>query len=498
VKPMGPVFEEHPTVAPPAATPLPAARLPRRPGSGSGGLRAPTGATFDPELIRRYDRPGPRYTSYPTAPCFDSAFGEADHRRLLAQSAELRRPLALYVHIPFCRRRCFFCGCNVAISRDQERALRYLDSLEREASEVAAAARAARRPVAEIHWGGGTPTFLPPQGIEKLSTILRRAFPTAAGAPLAVEVDPRWCSEAQLDALAEAGMRRLSAGVQDLDPVVQQAINRVQPFEQLERVVTGARARGVDSVNVDLIYGLPHQTPEGFAAALERVLELAPERLAIFSFAFLPETFRHQQVIDPEALPDAAGKLAILERAVAVLERAGYLFIGMDHFARPEDSLARALEEGTLRRGFQGYSAAPAADLLGLGVSAISELPGGFVQNAHQVEEYRQRVAASGLATERGLELSEEDRLRGEIIQALMCRLELRKADIESRFGVVYDERFAAELAALEPLAADGLVELHPDRLAVTPRGRYLVRNLAMAFDAHLPAQRATRFSRTV
>ena len=315
---------------------------------------------------------------------------------------------------------------------------------------------------------------------------------------MSVEIDPRRCSEAHLDALAAAGVNRVSLGVQDLDPQVQRAINRVQPAELTREVLAGARARGIHGTSVDLIYGLPHQTPERFAATVDEVIAMAPDRVSVFNFAYLPEAFPHQRAIDAAALPAAADKLTILERTIAALTDAGYLFIGMDHFARPDDPLAQALRERTLGRNFQGYTTHAEVDLVGFGASSIGLVAGGYAQNRRTVEDYRQAIDGGGFATCRGLVLSDEDRLRRDVILRLMCHFRLDKAEIEARHGIAFDDHFAAELAALAPLADDGLVELGGDRIEVTPAGRMLVRNVAMAFDAYLAADRAARYSRTV
>lgn len=453
---------------------------------------------FDRDLVRKYDRPGPRYTSYPTAPQFRPDFGSGQYAELLARSRRDPLPLSLYVHVPFCVQRCFFCGCNVVTTRNRERGRGYLEMLEREMRMAAGALGAGEREVVQVHWGGGTPTFLPAADLSALMGAIRSHFRLAQGCEIGVEIDPRECSDEQLAALVEAGCNRLSLGVQDLDPRVQRAINRVQPPETTWRIVTEARRLGVPSINVDLIYGLPHQTRQGFAATVEEILRLAPDRLAVFNFAYLPAMFRHQRVIDPAALPGAATKLAILEDTVAALTAAGYVFLGMDHFARPDDSLAEALRQGTMTRNFQGYSTHADTDLVAFGVSSIGKVADGYAQNARTIPELQQALDAGRFATCRGLALSAEDRLRREAILGIMCRFRLDKAPLAERFGIDFDRHFAAELAALAPLAEDGLVELHADRLQVTGRGRFLVRNVAMAFDAYLPGESAARYSRTV
>jgi oxygen-independent coproporphyrinogen-3 oxidase len=471
----------------------PAAPAPR---SAGGDLWEPP--PFDRALLRKYDVAGPRYTSYPTAPFFRDDFGAAGYERLLRRSAEGGAPLSLYVHVPFCDTRCLFCGCNVTVARDRSRASHYLHHLAMEVRRVAALAGAAGRRVVQVHWGGGTPTFLPPAEIAALGALLREEFPFAEGVEFGVEVDPRRCSEEQLDALAAAGVNRLSLGVQDVDPQVQAAVHRIQPLEMTQRVVEGARRRGIGSLNVDLIYGLPHQTAASFARTVQEVLTLAPDRLAVFNFAFLPEMLAHQRALDPATMPGPDEKLTILDEVIATLTGAGYVFIGMDHFARPEDPLARELRARTLTRNFQGYSTHGDADLLGLGSSSIGQLAGGYAQNEREVGPYQQAAAHDGLATCRGLELTADDELRRDVIGRLMCHFRLDKAEVGERHGIDFDRHFAAELQRLRPLAEDGLVVDEGQRLEVTPLGRLLVRNVAMAFDAYLGVRPGQRFSRTV
>ena len=453
---------------------------------------------FDRALVQKYDRPGPRYTSYPTAPHFRGDFRSADYAQLLLESRDAALPLSLYVHVPFCETRCFFCGCNVVISRSRDRAREYLPWVEREMAAVAELAGAAGREVVQVHWGGGTPTFLPPEELTALMAAIRRRFRLAPGCEIGVEVDPRRLTEAHLDALAAAGVNRLSMGVQDLDTVVQRAVNRVQPAEETWSVLEGARERGMASVNIDLIYGLPHQTPETFAETVTEVVRMSPDRIAVFNFAYLPEQFPHQRVIDERALPDPEDKLTILEETIATLTGAGYAFIGMDHFARPEDPLARALADGSLTRNFQGYSTCGETDLLAFGVSSISHVAGGFAQNTKDLDEYAAALEAGRLPVFRGLASTPEDRLRRDVILGIMGRFRLDKDAVEAAHGVDFDRHFAAELAALAPLAADGLVELGRRELRITPLGRLLVRNVAMVFDQYLARPSEVRYSRTV
>lgn len=453
---------------------------------------------FDRAMLRKYDRPGPRYTSYPTAPHFEDGFGHTDYVRLLDQSAETNKPLSLYVHIPFCAHRCFFCGCNVTISRDRTWGRRYLPLVGREMEIVSERLAAHRREVVQIHWGGGTPTFLPPEDLAELMALIRRNFRISKHCEIGVEVDPRECSPAHLDVLAEAGVNRLSIGLQDLDPQVQKAVNRVQTAEQTWGVLEGARRRGIESVNVDLIYGLPFQTPERFAATLQEVVGMAPDRLALFNFAYLPATIPHQRVLDPAALPSPDAKLRMLEEAIAALTALGYVFIGMDHFARPQDSLAQALRDRTLTRNFQGYSTCAETDLVGFGVSSIGEVGGGYAQNRKSIAEYGTALEKDSLPVCRGLTLTSEDHLRRDVILRLMCHFGLDKREVERRYEIdSFDRCFATEIEELVPMVRDGLVDMDADRIEITPLGRLLVRNVAMAFDAYL-GKTAVSYSRTV
>lgn len=457
---------------------------------------------FDREMIVKYDRPGPRYTSYPTAPQFEESFGSASYADLLSRSGErAERPLSLYVHVPFCDVRCFFCGCNVTISRDRSWGKRYLPMLAREMEMAAERLQADRREVVQVHWGGGTPTFLPAEDLRELMSLLRRNFRFAPDCETGIEIDPRECTPEQLDALADGGFNRLSMGLQDLDPQVQRAVNRVQTVEETWAVMEAARSRGMTSLNVDLIYGLPHQTPETFAATVHEVLRMAPDRLALFNFAYLPSVFAHQRTIDAAALPSPPDKLTMLEESIAALTGAGYVFIGMDHFAKPGDPLAQALRERTLNRNFQGYTTCAESDLVAFGVSSISEVAGGYAQNAKTLRDYGDALQDGRFATSRGLLLSAEDRLRHDVIMKLMCHFRLDKREIEARHGIAFDRHFAEELTSLKPMAADGLVEIGEDAVEVTSRGRLLVRNVTMAFDAYLASTAAgapARYSRTV
>lgn len=450
---------------------------------------------FDPELIRRYDVAGPRYTSYPTAPQFHDGFDAAAYRREIAtlDAADRAQPLSLYVHIPFCATVCHYCACNRIITANRRHAAPYLDLLLREI-EVQGALFGRERTVDQLAWGGGTPTFLDADARHTLMAALRRHFRLREddAGEYAIEIDPRGVTRADVAQLRLLGFNRMSIGVQDFDPRVQAAVNRIQSPECTEAAVARARACGFHSVNVDLIYGLPHQSVASFERTLARVLDFEPDRLAVFNYAHLPARFRTQRQIDEKALPDAAEKLAILQMSVERLTASGYVYIGMDHFARPDDALAQALRAGTLTRNFQGYTTHGNCDLVGLGMSAIGRVGASYAQNARDLAGYAAAVHAHGLAIERGVRLDDDDHLRRELILALLCQGEVDLNALGHRHGVDCAAYFAAELESLEQMQQDGLVARSADRMTVLPRGRLLARNIAMQFDRHLQGAHAT------
>ncbi len=458
-------------------------------------------AAFSPELLARYDRPGPRYTSYPTAPWFSEEFGEEAYRERLAGAARRAdEPLSMYVHVPFCEHRCTYCGCNVVVSPHRGPEERYLDAVEREL-DLLAEALGPRRTLDQLHWGGGTPTYLSPEQCARLFAAITSRFPLGERAEVALEIDPCVTTAEHLEALAGLGFNRVSLGLQDLDPHVQEAVERIQPMELTRAQVEQARALGFASVNIDLIYGLPHQTAEGFRETVRRVVaELAPDRVACFSYAHVPWVKPHQRRL--EGLPRAEGweKFRIFLAAAEEFLAAGYRFIGFDHFARPDDALSRALDEGGIHRNFMGYTVMPATDQVGVGPTSIGDVDGAFAANVRNLARWERAVEAGHLPVERGLVRTPEDELRGEVIRSIICTLGVRWERIRERFGVDPAAHFAEALAALEPLARDGLVELQPDGLAVTPLGRFFLRNICMPFDAHLHDSPAagTRYSRTV
>jgi len=452
---------------------------------------------FDPEVLRRHDRPGPRYTSYPTAPQFHEGFGWPQLRQAIEQSP--CGPLSLYVHVPFCSSPCFYCGCNRVITRVHGRGADYVARLLREAGEIAPLFGPARE-VVQLHFGGGTPNFLAPALIGELLRGLRRQFHFSDGADrdISIELDPRTLAVDEVAELAALGFNRASLGVQDFDRGVQEAINRVQDPAATLALLRACREQGFRSINVDLVYGLPRQTPDGFAQTLDRVLEVRPDRFAIYGYAHLPSMFRAQRQIDEAELPDAEGRLALLGLAVERLTAAGYQYIGMDHFALPDDALARAQREGSLHRNFMGYTTHAATDLLGLGVSAISRIGGCYAQNPRDLPAWEAAVDQGRATVWRGLAMSRDDVIRGELIQSLMCQGEVDLEALASRHGIDAAAYFSEDLRAVDALCADGLVERNGGHLAATGRGRPLLRLVAMCFDHYLRQPASGGFSRAI
>ncbi|UUX95024.1 oxygen-independent coproporphyrinogen III oxidase [Aquabacterium sp. J223] len=430
----------------------------------------------------------PRYTSYPTADRFREDFGPDDYARALGQHARAApRPLSLYVHLPFCESVCYYCACNKVVTRDRGRAVEYLAALEAEI-ELHARLLGTRAAVSQVHFGGGTPTFLDDTQLARLTEALERAFAIAPGAERAIEIDPRTVDAARLSALAGLGFDRLSFGVQDFDPAVQQAVHRVQPFESVASLVHAARRIGFEAINVDLIYGLPRQTPSSFARTLDRVRRLRPDRIALYAYAHLPERFKPQRRIDAAELPPPDDKVAMLRTAIDTFVAVGYDTIGMDHFALGHDALAVARREGRLQRNFQGYASHTGGDLIGLGVSAIGQIGDCYAQNAKALPDYLDAVRAGRFATERGLALQADDRLRRDVIMSIMCRGRLVYAAVEAAHAIDFRSTFADELVRLRALAGRGWVEFEAGGFSVTPAGWYAVRAVAAVFDRHLQA----------
>ena len=434
------------------------------------------------DMIRRYAVAAPRYTSYPTAVDWTGGVDVETYRERLASAASSDAPCAVYFHVPFCEERCLFCGCNVFITHDHGRGAPYLDHLEREIATVGESG-IGRRPVTQLHWGGGTPTWLSADEIRRLHAAWSRVFSLAPDAEVAIEVDPRVTSDEQIAVLGELGFNRVSLGIQDFNPVVQKAIKRVQSVEETRRVVERSREAGMESVNVDLIYGLPYQTLDGFLATIEEVLKLRPERIALFHYAHVPWLKKHQTAMDLDSAPAADLKMTIFSRAIAEFTGNGYEYLGLDHFALPGDELARARHDRTLQRNFMGYSTRAGHDLIGFGTSAIGEVGGVYVQNDPDYKAWGARVDDVGLGVHRGHLLSADDRLRRRIIMVLMCHGIIVKEEISAGFGIDFDATFASELAMLEPLAADGLVRLEPGAIVLTRLGQVFMRNVACVFD---------------
>ena len=460
---------------------------------------------FDAGLLRRYDRPGPRYTSYPTAPQFNADFGEAALREVARASNEdpIPRPLSLYVHVPFCFSPCFYCGCNRIITRDLSRGRAYLERLGREIALMAPLFDRDRE-VIQLHFGGGTPNFLDAAQLCGVVETLRGAFRFADSddRDISVELDPRFCNPADMPVLAAAGFNRTSLGVQDFDPKVQDAVNRIQSVEETRAIVDACRGAGMRSVNIDLIYGLPGQSLDGFRRTLDTVVAMRPDRLAVYSYAHLPHIFKPQKQIDDTLLPDPDTKLALLQAAVELLTAAGYVYIGMDHFALPDDELAVAQARGGLHRNFMGYTTHADSDLVGLGVSAISHIGNSFSQNPRDLPSWEIALDEGRLPVFRGMRMDEDDEIRADLVQSLMCQGEVRVRAFQERHGIGFAEYFADDLQRLWPLADDGLVEVGPEAIRATPRGRLLLRNIAMCFDRYLDRESVIdarpRFSRAI
>ncbi|WP_274585463.1 oxygen-independent coproporphyrinogen III oxidase [Neisseria leonii] len=439
---------------------------------------------FDRALIAALPASGPRYTSYPTADRFTAAFGQEQYRSTLALRRS-GRPLSLYIHIPFCNTICYYCGCNKIITKDTARADTYLDYLEREMALIAPHL-GGRQPLAQLHFGGGTPTFLNDSQLERVFALIRRHFDLLPEGEYSIEIDPRKVSRETVRHLGRLGFNRMSVGIQDFDPRVQRAVNRIQSVAETRAVIEAARETGFQSVSVDLIYGLPHQSVSGIAATLDTVLDLNPDRLALYHYAHLPHLFKPQRRIDTAAVPDSETKLDILQYAVGRLTAAGYLFIGMDHFAKPGDKLAAALKNGRLQRNFQGYSTHADCDLIALGVSGIGKIGNTYIQNEKDIEAYYAAIDQGRLPVLRGYTLNRDDLLRRALIQELMCRFSLDIPTYETAHSITFADYFATELADLHRMEQQGLLRLTPDNLHVTPKGRFLIRNIAMVFDYHL------------
>ena len=463
----------------------------------SGTMHSDTMPAITEELLRRFDVAGPRYTSYPTADRFTPAFAVGDLGTALRGAAASTEALSLYLHIPFCESVCYYCACNKIVTRQHGRAAEYLDALEQEIALVLAQIGAGHA-VSQLHFGGGTPTFLSDAELSRLMAALRLAFRFTPDAELAIEVDPRTVDAARLRHLKDLGLNRLSLGVQDFDPEVQRAVHREQSFESVRALMHSARELGFESINLDLIYGLPLQTVASFARTIALVGELRPDRIAAYAYAHLPQRFKPQRRIAASQIPAADVKLKMQAQAIAALRGLGYVDIGMDHYALPGDALAVARREGRLHRNFQGYSTQSDRDLIALGVSAISRVGNTYSQNAKSLPEYYAALRAGRLPLERGLTLSAEDRLRRDVIMALMCQGRVEFAAVRAAHGVDFRTHFAGELQRAATLESDGLLRLEPQALQLTPLGWAFVRGVAMLFDEHVQAARRAQAAKAV
>lgn len=458
-------------------------------------MKQPTHISWDQSMIEKYNYSGPRYTSYPTALEFDDSFTEGDLLSAIAGSKSDK--LSLYIHIPFCAKLCYYCGCNKVITRHQHKADQYIEYL---AAEIVKRAPLFKHyTVTQMHWGGGTPTFLNPKQIIKLSSLLKSHFNFAEQGEYSIEVDPREIELSMLDALKEAGFNRISIGVQDFNKEVQVAVNREQDEDFIFALIKKAKEMGFVSTNVDLIYGLPHQTPETFAETIQRILDLSPDRLSVFNYAHLPARFAAQRKIKDEHLPSPQQKLDMLHQTIETLTGAGYQYIGMDHFAKPDDELAKLQREGRLHRNFQGYTTQEECDLLGLGVSSISQIGDCYAQNQKDIRPYYEAIDEQGHALWKGCKLNRDDEIRRAVIKQLICHFELDMAKMEQQLGIQFEEYFAEDLKLLQTFIDDKLVNIENRQISISPTGRLLIRNICICFDVYFREKaRQQQFSRVI
>jgi len=455
---------------------------------------------FDQELIEKYDYAGPRYTSYPTAPQFHEGFGEGQYRETAAKTNASGDPLSLYFHLPFCDTVCYYCACNKVVTKDRGQARPYLQSLHREIAMQGELFDRSRK-VEQLHWGGGTPTFISHDEMRELMRITGEYFNLADddSGEYSIEVDPREASADTIALLREIGFNRMSLGVQDFDPKVQRAVNRIQSEQQTLEVLQAARDQGFRSISIDLIYGLSFQSVESFTRTLDRIIEVGPDRLSVFNYAHLPERFMPQRRINEQDLPSPEEKLDILNMTIEHLTAADYVFIGMDHFARPDDELARAQRDGTLYRNFQGYSTHSECDLVAMGVTSIGTGGPTYSQNVRTIDEYTAQIDAGKLPIFRGIELNQDDLLRRDVITRLICHFKLDYASVEQCWGIRFSDYFASDLGRLDAMQRDGLLEMDASGIRVLPRGRLLIRNICMEFDKYLPpVSQQKNFSRVI
>ena len=454
---------------------------------------------FDLALINRYDKAGPRYTSYPTALELHEGFTDDDYRLHIAKSNAAGGPLSLYFHIPFCDTVCFYCACNKIVTKNRAHAEPYLDNLCKEIAMLGELFDS-NRVVNQLHWGGGTPTFLSYEQMKRLMTVTRQHFllKDDDSGEYSIEVDPRETNADTIKQLRELGFNRISIGLQDFDPAVQKAVNRLQSEEQTFSVLASARREGFRSTNIDLIYGLPLQTVDSFAITLDKILSVSPDRFSIFNYAHMPKRFKTQRQINDADMPSADAKLAILQMIGQKLIAAGYVYIGMDHFARPDDELAIAQREGKLHRNFQGYSTHSDCDLIGFGVTSIGRVGDAYIQNVKELNQYDELIKQHKLPVFKGVELNDDDKLRREVISQLICHFDLTFANIEQAFSINFSDYFANELMALMPMQSDGLLSLSSNGIKVLPAGRLLIRNICMVFDSYLAQKQQQQFSKVI
>lgn len=463
-----------------------------------------TNRKFEVELdiLKKYDRPGPRYTSYPTAPHFHGQFGPADFKEEILRSNAEHNPadISLYFHFPFCPTLCYYCACNTIISQDRSKIEEYLKDLKTEIRMLSRLTNPSRR-VVQMHWGGGSPSYLNPEQIDDIFGFIRDHFNFAPQAEISIEIDPRRLTPAHLPTMRRIGFNRVSFGVQDFHPQVQETVNRIQPEELSRQVVQQSRELGFDSVNVDLIYGLPHQTVDSYRETLDKIIDISPDRLAVFNFAHVPWMKKHQRILQPETLPGPDEKLQILKSVIERLTASGYVFIGMDHFAKPDDELSIALNNRTLWRNFQGYTTNAGAEVFAMGITSISQTKNAYAQNAKKTGEYRKMLMEGKFPTVKGVLLDEDDRLRRELITDLMCNNRLLKRNYEEKYGIHFDSYFEEPLGQLQEFIQDDLMSITAEKIQVNESGRLIIRNIAMPFDRYLADDRKSSqpiYSRTV
>ena len=458
-----------------------------------------TELVFNNDLIKKYDKSGPRYTSYPTAIQFSEDFGESAYYEQVKLSNERNTPLSLYFHIPFCDTICYYCGCNKIVTKNRNHAQPYLDAVYKELALQGELFKATRI-VKQLHWGGGTPTFISHEQMTELMQQTRKHFTLLDddSGEYSIELDPREVNAASISLLRKLGFNRISLGVQDFNPKVQQAVNRIQSYKETRDVILAARENNFHSISLDLIYGLPFQTVSSFDETVDKVLDLEPDRLSVFNYAHLPEMFKTQRQINEFDLPSAEDKLAILQHVTNKLINAGYEYIGMDHFAKPEDELAIAQKEKKLYRNFQGYSTNSDCDLVAMGITSIGKVADSYSQNIKTIKEYTAVIESGRLPVFRGIALTEDDILRREVINQLICHFELNFNDIENEFNINFADYFADELKQIEDMAMDSLLELTTNKITVLPEGKLLIRNICMVFDIYLKRNKEQRFSKVI